>query len=748
MADVNIDIELNTKEAERSLKKYDKTLNQTIKDTKSLGTNTTSAESSLVSIGAKATVAAAAIAGIGKALSFAVESAIQIEDLTTQFIAFTGSAEAARRQVEAIADFSASTPFQLDELAAANRTLLAFGSNTEESLEQLRQLGEAAAATGADIGDLATIFGQIQAAGKLTGERFNQLVERGINIGPALANSLGVAESSLELLRRQGKITSEDVQRAFAEMTSEGGVFFGSTERLSKTLSGSLSTLDDNFTALAGTIGQGFTPIIVELSNATAELLKEINQDIKGFLNDDELQRNAAQIETVTRQINNLEQQIKASVSAVENAESPVVKFFSLFTGDPATEVAGLRDELSKLKEDLAGLESDRQTLIAPEAGGGPAAETAAESEPAADPARVQKIADIERQITEVRLQEEAVRQEKLLQAVQVNNEAALQGLISSEQALAEKRIELEAQKLEAQGMFAEAALVRAVELEEQKQQAVIQREIEGQNEKTRVAEEGEQKRLEAIRQAQKEQFDIEKQTAIARRKFDEQTYAGRVSTASKGLQAIANLQKSGNQDAFRVGKAAAIAQAGIAIPTTAIEAYKSLAGIPIVGPALGAAAAVAAVAAGVAQLNQIKSQTFTAFEEGGVVPGNRNRIDSVPALLTPGEVVVPEKNFQEIADFRLPVKNLEELANKQDETNSLLRTIAFQEGEAFRLSNIANSSTPGGVFYEPVEFTGEQSEQARRANERFERLKNNSTRSSEPRVRYLDDTRPQRRTQ
>ena len=63
MADVNIDIELNTKEAERTLKKYDKTLNQTIKDTKSLGTNTTSAESSLVSIGAKATIAAAAIAG-------------------------------------------------------------------------------------------------------------------------------------------------------------------------------------------------------------------------------------------------------------------------------------------------------------------------------------------------------------------------------------------------------------------------------------------------------------------------------------------------------------------------------------------------------------------------------------------------------------------------------------------------------------------------------------------------------------
>ena len=108
-------------------------------------------------------------------------------------------------------------------------------------------------------------------------------------------------------------------------------------------------------------------------------------------------------------------------------------------------------------------------------------------------------------------------------------------------------------------------------------------------------------------------------------------------------------MQRTGSREAFEIGKAASIAQALVAIPTTAIEAYKSLAGIPVVGPGLGAAAAAAAVAAGTANVNRIRSTKFQAFADGGLVQGGIAGQDSVPALLTPGEVVVPERDFRSI---------------------------------------------------------------------------------------------------
>ena len=60
--------------------------------------------------------------------------------------------------------------------------------------------------------------------------------------------------------------------------------------------------------------------------------------------------------------------------------------------------------------------------------------------------------------------------------------------------------------------------------------------------------------------------------------------------------------------------KAFAIVQATIATYTAAIEAYKSTAAIPVVGPFLAPVAAAAAVGAGMAQVSAIRS----AREQGG----------------------------------------------------------------------------------------------------------------------------------
>lgn len=71
----------------------------------------------------------------------------------------------------------------------------------------------------------------------------------------------------------------------------------------------------------------------------------------------------------------------------------------------------------------------------------------------------------------------------------------------------------------------------------------------------------------------------------------------------------LATLQNSKNKTMQRIGKAAAIAQTVISTYQSATQAYAAMSGIPYIGPALGIAAAAAAVAAGLANVQQIRSQ-------------------------------------------------------------------------------------------------------------------------------------------
>ena len=86
------------------------------------------------------------------------------------------------------------------------------------------------------------------------------------------------------------------------------------------------------------------------------------------------------------------------------------------------------------------------------------------------------------------------------------------------------------------------------------------------------------------------------------------------------------------NEKQFKIGKAAAKAQAVIDTIASAQSAYKSLAGIPVVGPALGAVAAGAAVVAGMKRVQQINSQQMG----GGSVPASAGGGGSVSSASAP----------------------------------------------------------------------------------------------------------------
>ncbi len=93
----------------------------------------------------------------------------------------------------------------------------------------------------------------------------------------------------------------------------------------------------------------------------------------------------------------------------------------------------------------------------------------------------------------------------------------------------------------------------------------------------------------------------------------------------SKGLADFANTFAKENKAMFAVSKAAAIAQAVINTYQAATAAMSAMSAIPVVGPALGIAAAAAAVTGGLAQVANIRSQTMGGGRRyGGAVNDNK----------------------------------------------------------------------------------------------------------------------------
>jgi hypothetical protein len=115
--------------------------------------------------------------------------------------------------------------------------------------------------------------------------------------------------------------------------------------------------------------------------------------------------------------------------------------------------------------------------------------------------------------------------------------------------------------------------------------------------------------------------LDQEAQDQAQAQALWESGWKGKAQTLTSVMSGFSTLMETNSKRMFKVGKAAAIADAIISSLLAANRAYSALAGIPYVGPALGAAAAAAALAAGYANVSKIKAQQFG----GGSASGGAN---------------------------------------------------------------------------------------------------------------------------
>jgi len=643
MADdrVSVEISIEEKQALKALTQLSKGINNFEKQA------TTSVKKSDAAFDSfKGNLAAIATSGVVRAIAGGLqtlvvgsfEAAAATEKLTTQFEVLTGSTEVASKLFQELTDFSASTPFQLNNIAEAGAQLLSFGFSADTVRDRIAQIGEVAAGSNSDLKEVALIYGQVSAAGKLTGERLLQLQERAVPIGAALAKSLGVAESEVRELVSSGVVGFAEFETAFNSLSESGGIFEGAIDKQSKTINGALSTLADNFAILQTEIGKTFSGDVIDgakiLTSALQDFTREVinNKDnisvaisflrdyATVYLNlagsvigaDTELQKIDAQIADLS------DRQQSAKKTSDEYSKS-LGDFFGIFDGDKSIVIRETTKNIAALEVRIQALLKQRADIDNQPTGEGDAVEGA---DPSAESPRVKKEQETSKKILEERSK---LSSELLLLEQDQQLQAAERDLATSELDLEKREVAIES--------------IRAFE----KKKADIALDTELQ--KNKSIRDSQAKSLADRKAIIKNEIAVSNSQAKAEKAINEsrvQNQQQLVRGFGIAAQQASSLAKKGTNEQ----KALAIASATIntyAAATRAFRDYPYPANLAVLATT---------VATGLNQVSQIQKQSF---QTGGVVggfSGATNGTDNTTANVRTGEMILNANQQRQLFDI------------------------------------------------------------------------------------------------
>lgn len=123
-------------------------------------------------------------------------------------------------------------------------------------------LGNVSAGLSVPLNDMIYLYGTLRAQGRAFTVDIRQFAGRGVPIYEELAKVLGVTRQELTGLISEGKVGFPEVEQAFRNMTSEGGMFYNLMREQSKTITGQISNLQDGISQMFNSIGEQSEGII------------------------------------------------------------------------------------------------------------------------------------------------------------------------------------------------------------------------------------------------------------------------------------------------------------------------------------------------------------------------------------------------------------------------------------------------------------------------------------------------------
>lgn len=252
MSGLNFNITANNSDFKRKLQEVDAGVSRTTKAIEASG-------QSVESYFRKMTAGAAALAAGFSArelVSSIVRTRGEMQQLEVAFTTMLQSGERASALLADAVEFAAKTPFDLQGVAGGIRQLLAYGTAAEEAIGTVEMLGNVSAGLSVPLNDMIYLYGTLRAQGRAFTVDIRQFAGRGVPIYEELAKVLGVTRQELTGLISEGKVGFPEVEQAFRNMTSEGGMFYNLMRDQSKTITGQISNLQDGISQMFNSIGQ------------------------------------------------------------------------------------------------------------------------------------------------------------------------------------------------------------------------------------------------------------------------------------------------------------------------------------------------------------------------------------------------------------------------------------------------------------------------------------------------------------
>lgn len=256
--------------------------NQSLNILRSLGSGAEQEGKRIDEILRKAAVGAAAFFSIQQATQFIKQIQSirgEFQQLEIAFSTMLQSRERANVLMTKIVDLAAKTPFGLQDAAQGAKQLLAYGSAAETVTDELRMLGDIASGVSAPLNDIVYLYGTLRTQGRAYAMDIRQFAGRGIPIYSELAKVLGVTTSEVSKLVEAGKVGFAEVEKAFKNMTAQGGMFHNLMEEQSKSLVGQMANLQDQIDIMFNEIGKSSEGIFsgaIEGASFLVEHYKEI----------------------------------------------------------------------------------------------------------------------------------------------------------------------------------------------------------------------------------------------------------------------------------------------------------------------------------------------------------------------------------------------------------------------------------------------------------------------------------------
>lgn len=202
----------------------------------------------------------------------------EIESLEISFETLLGSKDKAKELFGAIREFEVKTPMTLQPLARGAQTLLGFGVAAEKVMPILKQIGDISMGNTERFNSLILAFAQASANGRLMGQDLLQMVNAGFNPLNQMSKDTGKSIAELRKEMEEGRISAEDMEKAFAAATAEGGQFYGMLNKQSEGISGSLSNLEGAWNSMLNEIGTQSQGIIVDAVHTVTGLVESYKE--------------------------------------------------------------------------------------------------------------------------------------------------------------------------------------------------------------------------------------------------------------------------------------------------------------------------------------------------------------------------------------------------------------------------------------------------------------------------------------